>query len=283
MLMCSGFFTFTHAPGAEITDDCVACHVQQQASYARSQMAQAASTAGFLQEWQDNQFANSCLNCHSPSRTGGVVCADCHGADVHNANADVEIAVCARCHDAPGENTLRSYRTSPAASRGIHCASCHLDVKRSGHEFIGPSSAGFMRDVMKLRLSVKKQHAALNALVQIRHSAGHALPGGSTGRAVWLLFAAYDEHCHLIHSEHARFGWLYAADGAMQDYSLPAGKSTVVEFSVAQPEKVAAVRVSMLYRFVAGTLEIRDARQILLAQKDYVIKQEFNSCSGQVL
>jgi hypothetical protein len=280
VLLAIGIITISVSANTDKKDNCISCHQDAVLSYQRSQMAQAASTKGFLKEWQQNGQADYCLDCHSPSRTQGVICQDCHAQDAHTVKPVLNETLCAQCHHAAGENTFRTYLNSPAAKQGAKCVSCHINIKKSGHEFIGPSSAGFMQGVARLKLSIRKQEDELIAIVQIRHSAGHALPGGTTGRSVWIVFESYDKDCTIVSSNHARFGWTKTFNKHMVDNTLAAGKTTVVEFPVSQMEKVVAIRARMLYRFVPGALNNEDNRQILLDERRYELRQGYPSCKG---
>ena len=261
-------------------DDCVRCHAQAVQSYQHSQMARAASTPGFVKEWQQNDHAEYCLECHSPSKTQGIVCQDCHAQDLHTVKSVIDETLCAQCHHASGENTFRTFIQSPAARQGAGCISCHLNFEKTGHEFIGPSTVGFMQGVASLRLSIRKQQDELMAIVQIRHTAGHALPGGTTGRSVWVVVEPYDQDCRLISSSHARFGWMRTMKNHMLDNSLAPGKTEVLEFPFPALEKVAGIRARMWYRFVPGALINEDNKQILLDEKRYQLKQGMHACES---
>ncbi len=281
-LALSGIFIMSTLGAADNDNrgNCIDCHQDAVQSYQRSQMARAASTPDFMREWQQNGRAEKCLDCHSPSRTQGIMCQDCHAQDLHTVKSVIDETLCAQCHHASGENTFRTYIHSPAGKQGISCVSCHLNFEQTGHEFIGPSTAGFLQGVASLRLSIRKQQDELSAIVQIRHTAGHALPGGTTGRSVWVVFESYDEDCRVIASSYARFGWMQSIKPHMIDNSLAPGKTALLEFPVSALEKVAAIRVRMLYRFVPGALNNEDDKQVLLDEKRYQLRPGVYTCDS---
>jgi len=273
LLFCATVAAF-NLPGQQ----CNRCHLATVTSYERSQMANAAIGQEFLKHWKNDDQSEKCLLCHSPSNTRGIICQDCHSGDGHQQGLADEVSVCARCHDAPGENTVRSYRKSMASMQGLVCTSCHLDFKNTGHEFLGPSTPGFMTDVVNLKLSLRKQQNELNVIIQIRHKAGHSLPGGTIGRSVWLKIDAFDRYCRVIESSQVRFGWLKTQHGDMIDNSLLAAKTKMIEIPILDREKTAGIDARMIYRFAPGAIDLMDEREILLEQKSYILSQSLMNC-----
>jgi len=248
---------------------CPDCHQKEHAEYQRSRMASAARTPYFLKEWAVKGRAERCLDCHAPSRKDGITCIDCHGDSGHPYSRLGVPEICARCHDAPGEITVRSFRDSPAAKRGEGCLQCHLQGEGVTHDFRGPSRPGFLEGIASLSIALRRDEGGYTAAVRVRHSAGHALPGGTTGRSVWLVFEEYDAGNHQIRKREHRFGWLHQPGIGWKENTLPAGPGKVIEFQEVNLGKVRHLRVRLIYRFVPGSLEQHDPDQVLLDQVDY--------------
>ncbi len=259
-LSAQGGPAYPHDPG----QPCADCHARQQREFQQSRMAVAAHTATFLDEWRQQGEPATCLDCHAPTGAAGVACTDCHGTAEHPYARVSVPAVCARCHDAPGEITLRSYRNGPAARRGEACPDCHLPEAGS-HDFRGPARPGFLRGIATLGVSIRRDIGGDTALLRIRHRAGHALPGGTTGRAVWLLVDQHDASGGVVAERQYRFGWLHSPTTGWRENSLPPGIGKVVEV----PLHTAArqIRVKLIYRFRAGALELVDPEQVVLVEQ----------------
>lgn len=256
--------------GAEVSSGdnnkpCMDCHPKQQAEFQKSPMAIAATTPTFLKEWQDKGQSDGCLACHSPTRSAGVTCIDCHGMGSHPYPRLQAQMVCARCHDAPGEITLRSFRNSPAARRGDDCLTCHVTGDTFNHDFRGPTHPGFLQGIAQLTIAFRRDAAGYTALIRIQHKAGHALPGGTTGRSVWLLVAQTDSAGKSLQEHQYRFGWLHSPTHGWRENTLPPGVGKVVETRL-QPG-ARGVRVKLVYRFRAGGLERDDPDQVTLAEE----------------
>lgn len=243
---------------------CAGCHPRQQAGFERSRMAVAARTETFLDEWRHKGEPEACLGCHSPSGSDGVVCTDCHGATGHPYPALQVPEVCARCHDAPGEITLQGFLDSPAARRGEDCLTCHLQGSGNNHDFRGPTRPGFLQGIATLRVAFRHNAEGGVALLQIRHRAGHALPGGTTGRAVWLLVEQRDAQERMLDSRRYRFGWLHSAGAGWRQNTLPPGTGRVVEIPL--HEAAGVIRAKLVYRFRVGGLDEVDPDQVVLVE-----------------
>ena len=243
---------------------CAECHAGIAESFAGTRMAIAASER-FRRQWQDRESPDYCMNCHAPSGGEGLVCADCHGPGPHPyAKLDVP-EVCARCHDAPGENTVRQFRQSPAARKGMNCLDCHLPDKKSGvdHRFEGPSVSGFLDNVAKLRLNMRLDESrGPTAVIQVSHRAGHALPGGTTGRAVWSVVKGLKADSAVAWTMSKRFGWEHHPVQGWLDRTLKPGRAAVLELDGLARGDTVRIRAELKYRFRAGPLDREDPREV---------------------
>lgn len=221
---------------ARAAEDCGDCHRGQAEEFARTTMARAAINPAFRAEWAEGGHDGACLGCHAPSGGQGVACADCHGGGNHPYAAVPVPGACARCHDAPGEATVRTYRASLAARAGKTCLDCHLGENAGHHAIRGASDPTFLHGIAQVRLALSG-----NVLVAaIRHSAGHALPGGTTGRAVWLVLRGLGVDGTTVWEERRRYGWL--TDGrTWQDHTLAPDHGAIIE--IENPERNAAISV----------------------------------------
>lgn len=252
--------------GGDIPSSCEGCHDEAATAFGRSAMSRAASTLSFLSEWKREGEGQACLGCHAPSGGAGVQCRDCHGEGGHPfAKLDTP-GVCARCHDAPGELTVRSFFQSQAFKDGSECLDCHIKGQGSGdvHDIVGPSRAKFLTGVARLRLSVTAGSQGDVAVVRISHSAGHALPGGTSGRAVWLLVEGVNDAERTVWRTLTRFGWEHARDrmgpdGGWTDKTLQPNSSTIVEFGDLRRERAQSLRASLVYQFTAGEYDAPEA------------------------
>ncbi len=244
---------------------CVDCHPKQQAEFQLSRMAVAARTQDFLNEWQQQGRPAGCLDCHSPGHSDGVSCADCHGRATHPYPKLSVPEVCEPCHDAPGEITLRSFRDSAAARRGEDCLTCHLPSREFSHDFTGPTRAGFLDGIASLAIAFRRDAGGDTALLRIRHKAGHALPGGTTGRSVWLLIEQIDGRGVQLDQRQYRFGWLHAPASGWRVNTLPPGAGRVIETPLLTAARV--IRAKLIYRFRPGGLDVVDPGQVTLADE----------------
>ena len=241
---------------------CEDCHLKQQSEFQKSRMAVAAKTPDFLNEWRQNGKPDNCLDCHSPARTNGVICVDCHTTAIHPYPKLSVPTVCARCHDAPGEITLSSFRDSPAARRGENCLTCHLPDKEFSHDFRGPTRDGFLDGIASLTIAFRRDAEGDTALLRIRHKAGHAMPGGTTGRSVWLLIEQMDAHGLRLNEHQYRFGWLHSKTSGWRENTLPPGVGKVIETPLHKAARV--IRAKLIYRFRPGGLDVKDVDQVTL-------------------
>jgi hypothetical protein len=242
---------------------CADCHAAIVRTFAATRMARSAAGKVFSQEWADQGSPAACLSCHAPSGGAGLTCADCHGGAGHPYPRLQVPNICARCHDAPGESTVRRFRERPAALQGKGCLDCHLPPggAKVGHGFLGPAVPGFLDGVGRLRLSLRQDpHAGTIALIQISHRAGHALPGGTTGRAVWLVVSGLDAEGSQVWQETTRFGWERHADDDWRDRTLSPGHPTLLEIPMPARNGARRLRAELWYRFAAGDLSEPDAR-----------------------
>ncbi len=249
---------------SETAESCIGCHQETQAEYSHSRMAIAARTPAFLEEWQGKGKDKRCLECHAPSGQEGVICIDCHGAGEHPYPTLEVPQICARCHDAPGEITVRSYLDSSAARQGKDCLDCHLTGERTGHDFRGPSRPGFLKKVARLKLSIRRDEDGYTALIRISHSAGHALPGGTTGRAVWLVVETIGSDGKSVGKELFRFGWHHDTQAGWRNQTLSPGPGTVLEVPLSNVDIPGSVQATLVYRFLPGDLDQPDPDQVIL-------------------
>lgn len=223
-------------------EDCASCHRPQAEEFAQTAMARAASTPTFLKEWAEAKSDKACLTCHSPSGGAGIACRDCHGGDGHPYAAVAVPDVCAQCHDAPGESTVRMFKTSLAARNGATCLDCHLDAGRGRHAFRGASDPSFLRNVATVQLAFSGERL----IASIHHTAGHSLPGGTTGRAVWLVLRGFGISGEQVWEERRRFGWRNNGQG-WEDSSLAPDVTSAVEIETPQRNGATSVEARLLY------------------------------------
>ena len=265
-LLPSAIAFFLAMPAAaEEPPGCATCHPDQAAAFSRSAMADAARGEDFLAEQATAPKPRRCLRCHAPNGGPGVGCSDCHGAGPHPYPKLQQPAVCARCHDAPGENTVRSFLASPAAAADQRCSDCHATAGgRFSHDFRGPTRKGFLDGVASLRLFLRQDPEATIATIRIRHRAGHALPGGTTGRAVWLRVQGLDRAGSPRWNREVRFGWEHLPGGEWRDRTLPAGQPTRLEMVISPVPGVRRLRTQLIYRFRPGPLGTGDPASVVL-------------------
>ena len=255
---------------------CTECHPTISRAFSTTRMAHAAASADFVTEWNANGRAAYCIRCHAPSGGEGLVCADCHGPGPHPYPRVPVPQVCSHCHDAPGENTVRSFLSSPAAGRNEDCLSCHLESDTGGpdHAFRGPLTPGFLDDVARVRVFLRRDSPGVTtAVLQITHKAGHALPGGTTGRSVWLTVEGFRRDDTVAWRESIRFGWEHHPGEGWFDRTLPAGRPVVLELPNAARNQADHLRATLWYRFRAGPLEDHDPRTVLLHAQEMGLEQ----------
>lgn len=247
------------------TPACSDCHPQQADRFSRSAMAAAATTRAFLDEQSSAARPQRCLLCHSPGGGSGVACTDCHDTGSHPYPRLDQVMVCGRCHDGPGENTVRSFLHSPAAASGRQCTDCHaVEAGRFSHDFRGPTRSGFLQGVASLRAFLRFGAGGAVVLVRIRHRAGHALPGGTTGRAVWLRIQGMDGEGTTRLERQWRFGRERQEDGRWLDHTLPPGAPVVVELPLEPVSGLRRLHLELIYRFRPGPLDADDPAAVIL-------------------
>ncbi|MBF0354861.1 MAG: hypothetical protein HQL43_06455 [Alphaproteobacteria bacterium] len=246
--------------------DCAACHVEAALQFSDTAMAKAALSDDFTKEWGLSGKSPDCLSCHAPSKKAGIGCIDCHGIGAHPYARLSVPEVCARCHDAPGESTVRSHRVSLARRQGLNCLSCHLKSPKESHAFVGATDSRILKNAAKLHLALRREADKQMLVVAVRPQTGHALPGGTTGRSVWLTVKGMDLNKSVRWMETKRFGWLVAADGRWEDATL--APDIGVSLDLADPGRKGAVQVEaeLIYRFRPGSLEEPDSRQVTISR-----------------
>ena len=237
------------------TRPCSHCHEDEARSFSRSVMASAAKTPGFLREQALSSHPERCLRCHSPMRTNGVGCQDCHAGGKHPYAPVPVPQVCGKCHDAKGENTLGSYRLYRRRGGTRNCTACHaIEDGRFSHDFKGASRKGFLERVAGSRAILLGKKGARRLLAAIRHRAGHALPGGTTGRSVWLVVTGIDDEGRVSWEKRRRFGWLRTSKGEWLDQTLPPLETVTVEIDIPDDANVRRIQTELIYSFRPGTL-----------------------------
>ncbi|MBW7850687.1 MAG: hypothetical protein H3C38_09345 [Rhodospirillales bacterium] len=254
----------TLAATPAVAEECAACHPREAAAFAASAMATAAASPAFRDEWTHNGRNPACLGCHAPSGGAGVICRDCHDADHHPVARLPVVATCARCHDAPGEVAVRSFLAGPAAGQGRQCLDCHASGD-GGHGFAGPSRPGFLDGIARVTLNARRAGDGWTLVATIAHTAGHDVPGGTTGRSVWLEVVGYDGAGKVRFRDHARFGWVRTPDGEWKDLLLRVGKIAIVEVADAGRMGVRRIEAALLYLRDAGHVDgMSNQRKVLL-------------------
>lgn len=262
-----GIATGVFPPPTAEPDSCVDCHEREQIEFAKTRMAEAARTPSFLDEWQEKGTPSYCFGCHSPSGGNGLICVDCHPGPGHPYPKVQVPDTCARCHDAPGESTVRRFRESPAAKRGADCLDCHNtpEGERFSHLFRGPSEPGFLDGVAWLKAGLRHEiDGSVTALVQIGHRAGHALPGGTTGRSVWLVVEGAGEVNETLWKTYRRFGWEHDSNRRWIDQTLPPGRPVALEIPGVDRDGTSMIGISLWYTSAPGPYEPDNADQVLL-------------------
>ncbi len=159
-------------------------------------------------------------------------------------------AVCARCHDAPGENTFWHFRNRFGRLREGGCVDCH-GTKGEGdlHAFNAHEQ---LDEVAQMRVRITPQNP-LSAQVWIRHRAGHALPGGTTGQSIWLVARATGPLGADLWQGQRRYGWFQTVAGAWHDQTLPPGGWNRVDWVL--PAAVAVFEAELWRQAVPGPFQ----------------------------
>jgi hypothetical protein len=251
---------------AAAEEDCADCHKVIGQHFLATAMASATLSADFKQEWAEAGKNGDCLSCHAPSGAVGIVCADCHGSGPHPyARLQVPV-VCARCHDAPGESTVRRHKASLAAQRNLDCLSCHVKSAAASHAFVGATDPGFLGNAARLHLALRREAKGQVLVAAVRPRTGHALPGGTTGRSVWLVVRGLGANEVEKWRETRRFGWLERPDGIWEEATLPPDIGANLEVFEPGREDVRLVEAELLYRFRPGPLDEPDPRQVTISK-----------------
>jgi hypothetical protein len=247
-------------------EDCGPCHVEAQRQFAATAMANATQSEDFKIEWAQARHSADCLFCHAPSGGTGLGCADCHGSGEHPYGKLTVLETCASCHDAPGEATVRSHKISLAARQKLNCLSCHVKSETGGHAFLGATTPGFLEGSVRLFLALRKEQDGQVLDVAVRPRAGHAVPGGTTGRSVWLVVRGLDRANSERWRKTQRFGWLQGPGGVWEDATL--APEIGANLLVPEPGRKGTQRVEaeLIYRFRPGPLEEPDPRAVLLSK-----------------
>lgn len=252
------FLFFIHAPGARAGefDNCVQCHREAVQAFSQSAMSQTATTRSFEREWAEKGNDQDCLACHAPSGGQGIQCRDCHGLAEHPVDKVGVPGVCARCHSAPGETTVHMYLASRSFKDGRDCIDCHSGKDGENvHRFKGPNVDGFLIGVARIRAGILAEQGRVNALIRISHRAGHSLPGGTTGRAVWLVAEGMDDQGQSVWSKRVRFGWVHDGRGNWRDETLRPDTHTQVRLENIRRSGAVRLRVALFYQFAAGDFD----------------------------
>ena len=212
----------------------------------------------------DRKYGVSCIVCH----------IDAHGAmhgphksnnPMYHANVTSEAhakatELCATCHGQPSvpeHNQVASFRDSPAAEKGLNCATCHMPaVKRqlSVHTY---ETVSVRRHTWKGSRSVSKLKSAVNlkivraegeATVLLTNKAGHLLPGEAL-RAVILDAKISDANGTV--GRHEQIFISAASDKPETSRILP-GETRQVVYTLSDTEKIA---VKLRYRLTPTTPE----------------------------
>jgi len=263
LVLAALIFTVPPVWGGE---DCKACHVEAARQFEGTAMAKATRSDDFKQEWAGAGQSPHCLSCHAPSGGEGVGCADCHGTGPHPFARLSIPGTCARCHDAPGESTVRSHQASLAARHGLNCLTCHVKSPKDSHSFLGATNPEFLKGAANLHLAVRKESGTQVLVAAIRPRTGHAFPGGTTGRSVWLLVRGLDASNSVCWQEKRRYGWLKGPKGQWEDATLAPDIGANLE--LAEPGRKGAVRVEaeLVYRFRPGPFDEPDPRQVTVSR-----------------
>lgn len=269
-------------PAEREASHCPDCHQQEHLEFERSRMAVSAKTPDFVSEWESKGQPLHCLTCHAPSGGEGVICRDCHGDTGHPYPKLVTPQICARCHDAPGESTVRSFLQSPAAKRGEGCLKCHLSEEGSSHDFLGPSRSGYLKDVARLHIAMRRDGQNDILLLRISHRAGHTLPGGTTGRSVWLVVEFFTQEMRRLVRSCYRFGWYHDTKLGWRNWTLPPGPGKVLEIPMKNSVDTALIEARLIYRFQPGPLTEPDPREVELDRILFALPTVFQTDRSDV-
>lgn len=212
----------------------------------------------------DRKYGVSCIVCH----------IDAHGAmhgphastnPMYHANVTSDAhaeptELCATCHGQPSvpeHNQVDSFRDSPAAEKGLNCASCHMPaVKRTlsvhsyetvtvrRHTWAGSRSVSKLKSAVNLKI-VRTEG---KATVRLTNKAGHLLPGEAL-RAIILEVKITDSSGAVNRNEQV----LISASSTKPETSrLLPGETRDYLYSLSDTEKI---EVRLRYRLTPTTPE----------------------------
>ena len=168
--------------------------------------------------------------------------------------------LCATCHGQPSvpeHNQVDSFRNSPAAEKGLNCASCHMPaVKRrlSVHTYenvtVRKHTWAGSRSVSKLKSAVnlKIVRAEGKATVHLTNKAGHLLPGEAL-RAIILDVKIFDANG--VANRHEQV-FISAASEEPATSRISPGETREVVYPLNDTEKIEA---KLRYRLTPTTPE----------------------------
>ena len=213
---------------------------------------------------KDRKYGVSCIVCH----------IDAHGAmhgphkstnPMYHANVTSEAhakptELCATCHGQPSvpeHNQVDSFKNSPAAEKGLNCASCHMPaVKRTlsvhsyepltvrRHTWAGSRSVSKLKSAANLKIVRGEGQATLH----LTNKAGHLLPGEAL-RAIILDVKISDASGAVNRHEQ-----VFISDTAEkpENSRIPPGETREFVFSLNDKEQIEA---KLRYRLTPTTPE----------------------------
>ena len=289
---------------------CRNCHPAIWREWEKSRHAQAwkdpiyQETAGRIPNREE-----SCDPCHAPQpilitgiekmpklrethRGSGVSCLVCHvdaKGGMHGPPASIDAVVhanitdeahqnptelCGTCHGQPSVpeyNQLASFKHSPAATAGKHCATCHMPaIKRlqslrsnepipgGRHTWIASRSVDMLKSAADLTITFAKS----KAMIHITNKSGHVLPGGWT-RKLLLDVKIYDSGGSVVGHEQISISGTSGEGGSDNRLQPGATRQFTYEFG-----SQAQIEAKLRYRLRPTTPETEwitmgEARQIV--------------------
>ena len=168
--------------------------------------------------------------------------------------------LCATCHGQPSvpeHNQVASFRNSPAAKKGLNCATCHMPaVKRqlSVHTYepvtVRRHTWAGSRSVHKLKSAANLQivRAEGKATVRLTNKAGHLLPGEAL-RAIILDVKISDANGVVRRHEQV---FISAASAKLETNRISPGETREFMYTLSATKKVEA---KLRYRLTPTTPE----------------------------
>ncbi len=226
----------------------------------------------------DRDSGVSCMVCHVDSNGGmhgppASIDAVVH-ANITDEFHQTPIELCGTCHGQPGVpeyNQLASFKHSPAAKAGKHCATCHMPaIKRlqslrsnepilgGRHIWIASRSVDMLQSAADLKISLSEN----KAVIRISNKSGHALPGGGL-RIVVLDVKIYDNSGSVIGHEQRSISAKSGEGG--DDNRIQPGVTRQFSYGFGNGAKIEA---KLRYRLLPTTPEsewitMAEARQIV--------------------